>query len=352
MKKSCLLLLLLISMIYIKEGYLIFNDNIPVKSTDKGCLSDIAEEVIAIPLETNSSCRLTYATQIKRDRNDLFLVSNHQLYRFNSSGKFMNQVTCNTRFPVTDYVIDPLEKKLIVMDNNETIYSYDYEGVLLEKKSLTGINPLKSPLRMIYHNRHIWMTAQALSPCKEEPGKQNVNQWLYQFDTTLHLQEARKLTAADLGRFYIGACFSPQLSVANGNVYAHSSSMHPEAILADTLYLISRNQLNIHEEYASILPLCIAGRYLVSTYSSASDEKLNYTFCYDRYEDQSYNVAGGFDDNFYQTGRVPDLQALDVYNNSFCYCRSGEELKEAFPDRTKEDNPVLFIVRMKACSRG
>ena len=157
-----------------------------------------------------------------------------------------------------------------------------------------------------------------------------------------------KLTAADLGRFYLGACFSTELSVTNGNVYAYSPSTQPDELLADTLYLIRRNKLNIHEEYSSILPLCIAGRYLVSTYSDATDTDKNYTFCYDRREDYAYNVTGGFEDNFYHTGRVPDLKSLDIYNNSFCYCRSGEEVKKAFPDRTEEDNPVLFIVRMKA----
>ncbi|MCD8270309.1 MAG: hypothetical protein LUD46_18955 [Parabacteroides sp.] len=136
--------------------------------------------------------------------------------------------------------------------------------------------------------------------------------------------------------------------MADGNVYAYSPSTQPEEILADTLYLINRNRLHIHKDYSSILPLCIAGRFLVSTYSNADDEEHNYTFCYDRQENYSYNVAGGFEDNFYHTGRVPDLQSIDVYNNSFCYCRSGEEVKEAFPDRTTDANPVLFIVRMKA----
>ena len=234
------------------------------------------------------------------------------------------------------------------MDNEENVYYYDYDGTLLERKSLAGINPLKAPTRLMYYDRHIWLTAQALSPSKEDAGTQCMDQWLYKFDTTLNLQDARKLTAADLGRFYLGACFSTELSVADGNVYAYSPSTQPDELLADTLYLISRNQLNIHNDYSSILPLCIAGRYLVSTYSNAADEEENYTFCYDRREEYAYNVTGGFEDNFYHTGRVPDLKALDVYNSSFCYCRSGEKVKNAFPDRTEEDNPVLFIVRMKA----
>ena len=82
MKKTCLLLLLLVGIIYINEGYKIISEDMPVKSTTKGSLSDIAEEVIAIPLETTSDCRLKHATQIKRDRNELFLVSNGQLFHF------------------------------------------------------------------------------------------------------------------------------------------------------------------------------------------------------------------------------------------------------------------------------
>ena len=80
MKKTCLLLLLLVGIIYINEGYKIISEDMPVKSTTEGSLSDVADEVIAIPLETTSDCRLKHATQIKRDRNELFLVSNGQLF--------------------------------------------------------------------------------------------------------------------------------------------------------------------------------------------------------------------------------------------------------------------------------
>lgn len=171
MKKTCLLLLILIGVLYIREGYLIVRNDMPVKSTDKGSLSDIAEEVIAIPLETKPDCRLKYASRIKREGNELFLVSNSQIYHFDCSGKFINQVTFNKHFTVTDYVVDPIEKQLIVMDDRENVYYYDYKGVLLERKSLAGINPLKSPTRMIYHDRHIWLTAQSVSSSKEEPGR-------------------------------------------------------------------------------------------------------------------------------------------------------------------------------------
>ena len=55
MKKTCLLLLLLVGIIYINEGYKIISEDMPVKSTTEGSLSDVADEVIAIPLETTSA---------------------------------------------------------------------------------------------------------------------------------------------------------------------------------------------------------------------------------------------------------------------------------------------------------
>lgn len=172
MKKTCLLLLLLVSIIYIKEGYQCVCDDNPVKSATQGALSDVAEEVIAIPLETKPDCRLKYASRIQRDRNDLFLVSNRQLYRFDCSGKFVNQVTHNNQFQVADYVIDPIQRQLIVMDNEENVHYYNYDGTLLERKSLAGINPLKMPARLMYYDRHIWLTTQSLSPSGGKRGKE------------------------------------------------------------------------------------------------------------------------------------------------------------------------------------
>ena len=76
---------------------------------------------------------------IKRDREDLFLVSDRQLYHFNSSGKFLGQITTRrseTGQPVelADYAVDPVHDRLIVIGTGHEVYYYDYDGKLLFQK--------------------------------------------------------------------------------------------------------------------------------------------------------------------------------------------------------------------------
>ena len=158
----------------------------------------------------------------------------------------------------------------------------------------------------------------------------------------------RKLDVADLGRMDINHKTDPEIAVKDGHVYVQAPSLQPAHILNDTLYLISCNQLAITEDYAKILPLQIGARFLVSTHYDPTLPERSYTFCYDRQKTKAYNVQGGLDDNFYKTGKVPELQSIDLQSNTYCYYKSGEELANSFPDRTNKGNPVLFIVKMKA----
>lgn len=73
---------------------------------------------------------------IKRDREDIFLVSDRQLYHFNSSGQFLGQITAHlpgTRQPVelVDYAVDPVHDRLVVIGTGHEVYYYDYDGQLL-----------------------------------------------------------------------------------------------------------------------------------------------------------------------------------------------------------------------------
>ena len=49
-----------------------------------------------------------------------------------------------------------------------------------------------------------------------------------------------------------------------------------------------------------------------------------------------------------KTGKILELQSIDLQSNTYCYYKSGKELAYSFPDLTNKDNPVLFIVKMKA----
>ncbi|MCD8264923.1 MAG: hypothetical protein LUD02_12855 [Tannerellaceae bacterium] len=113
--------------------------------------------------------------------------------------------------------------------------------------------------------------------------------------------------------------------------------------------LLQRNQLQITaDSQHSILPLRINDRYLLSSFYSEGKEKLTYTFCYDRKKKEYIHMPGGLNDNFYHTGAVAGLQPLDLYNHSFCYLKTGDAVRNSFSGRKENDNPVLFIVKLKA----
>ena len=54
----------------------------------------------------------------------------------------------------------------------------------------------------------------------------------------------------------------------------------------------------------------------------------------------------GFRDDFFQTGIVKDLQPFDPANQEFFFCKSGKDVNASFPEREKDANPVLFVVKL------
>lgn len=352
MKRTFLLLLLLLSIAYLKEGYELITDHTTPESFYNGVLSDVAQEVIAIPLETNNRCILSHAKQIRRDDNHLFLLNKSQLYHFTCSGKFVNQITFQdpshkNHLAVCDYVVDPVHKQLIILDENQNVHYYGYDGQAIAKITLPENHPWRRLLKLSYYDGHIWATADQLMK-RDESSDYCLEQWLYKFDTAFHPLEARKLTPADLGRSRLCYLFNPEMVVANREVYVHAPSLEPERLLEDTLYLISQNALHIQENNTAILPVRISNRFLISTYYNPVELQKSYTFCFDQKENKSYTVQEGFEDNFYHTGRISELQAMDVSTTSYCYYKTGEEVKKSFPERKESDNPVLFIVKLKA----
>lgn len=317
----------------------------------EGSLSDVAEEVIAIPLETNESCSLKKIKMIKRDREDIFLVSDRQLYHFNSSGQFLGQITAlqpGTRQPIelADYAVDPVHDRLIVIGTGREVHYYDYNGQLLYQSCLPQDVSWRTFGHVAYYDNHLWATIDLVN--SENRQAQTVEQWLYKFDLGFHEVGKRKLDVADVGRMDINHKPGPEIAVKDGNVYVQAPSLQPAHILNDTLYLISCNRLAITEDYAQILPLQIGTRFLVSTHYNPTQPEHSHTFCYDRRKAKAYNVQGGLEDNFYKTGKIPELQSIDLQSDTYCYCKSGKELAHSFPGRTNDDNPVLFIVKMKA----
>ena len=97
MRKTFNLLFVCLIALYGRIGYqIIHNTDLP-QCQPEGSLSDVAEEVIAIPLETNKHCSLKKIRMIKRDREDLFLVSDRPFQQFRQVSRTNNNTPVRNR---------------------------------------------------------------------------------------------------------------------------------------------------------------------------------------------------------------------------------------------------------------
>lgn len=330
MKRTFTLLFITMLFVYGYLGYQVFQGNQLPTCANEGSLSDIAETVTAIPLTGISSERLASIRDIRRDGGHIFLFSQKQLLHFTSIGQYVSEIGYGEPIEIKDYAIDPDRKQLIVLGSQGEILYYTYEGVRLAQTVIAQEKDWRAFGKLVYYNDCLWATVERIGPTAA------IEQWLYRFDRQLRVLERRRLHAADVGRPVIDYVSNPQISVADGKVYVQGSSAQPDYLLDDTLHLLRNHLLDISPNYAAILPLQIGSRFLL-----ASD--MRHTFCFDRKKNKVYQVAGGLEDDFYQTGSVAALQPLDIHNRTYWYVHSGTSLRHAFPE-----TEILFFVKMKA----
>ena len=293
MKRTFLLLMLIMITLYGKLGYELLMGDGHLKSSLSGSLSDIAETVTAIPLQDTGKEQIHTIKCVRREKDNLFLISNDILYRFDTSGKFICRITDPGDIQVAGYVIDPLTEQLC-----------------LEKQ-------------------------------------------VVKYDSSFQKIETQKLLSADLtDKPLCSSFFQLELALSEDtrSLYAYSSPAEPDCLLKDTLLIRRRQLMPGHPVYGgdiAVYPLRFGQRYWLSSYHNPADPSQSYIFCFDQDSSKSWQVKGGFKDNFYHTGSVGELQAIDIYSNAYYYCKSGEEVKKAFPGRTDNDNPVVFIIQLK-----
>jgi hypothetical protein len=145
--------------LYGRLGYELFTDDSLLKSSFSGSLSDIAETVTAIPLQSAGGEPINDINYLRREKDNFFLVSNRSLYRFHTSGTFICRVTNPEVIEVAGYVIDPVAKQLIVLGNKDDIHYYSFTGELLNRKKITG-DEFHRIHSIIMHDNYIWTTEE------------------------------------------------------------------------------------------------------------------------------------------------------------------------------------------------
>lgn len=353
MKRTFTYLLIIVLFVCGKQGYDLLSDFHQIQSLHTGSLSDIAEEVVAIPLQDTGGYSIKNARYIRLEGNHLFLVSNRTLFHFNRSGVFIRRITNPEDIQVANYVINPVNQQLIVLGNNDDIFYYSYEGNLLSRRKLDNHLPNQHLLSLFLHKDRILTSEESIY---EDPSTRIscVEKQVVEYDTSFRKIKTHKIAPVNMERSGCPInCLSPLVSVEkdSGEIYVYSPSMQPENLVRDTLYLRQKRQRQALANFTNtgalpLLPIRLGNRIWISSYYNPEDNHKNYMFCYDTKNDQSWQVKEGLKDNFYQTGTVSDLEAMDPYSHSYSFCKSGEAIKKAFPGQ--EESLILFIVKLKA----
>lgn len=125
MKRIFIILLFGMILLYAREGYQTYLSAYHIKERITGILSDMAKEVTAIPLQPANGKAIEKVRDIKEEGNNLFLISDDMLYRYNKNGRFLCRITDREEMKVAGYLIDPLKSELIVLGNANDIYYYN-----------------------------------------------------------------------------------------------------------------------------------------------------------------------------------------------------------------------------------
>ncbi|MDR2040823.1 MAG: 6-bladed beta-propeller [Tannerella sp.] len=305
-------------------------------------LSEISSEVVAVPLETSDFCRFGEVRQVKCDGRDIFVRSENGMYHFDRTGAFGNSLSTAAGHPVCDFALNPGRKQVIVLNSLRQLHGFTYGGQALFRIDLGTDMPGQTILGIACHDDSLWIATERLTP------DHHFEKRVARMDFSGQIEEVYKLTEASLGRFSLPCSHSLELSVEGNTLYAYTPFSSKETILPDTLHLLSGNLLPPAGAPGTLqlMPVRSNGRFLFASYRENVSEQENYLFLYDREKEKAYPLHG-FKDDFYQTGLVTSLQAVDMHSHEYGYWKSGKEVARAFPGRSETANPVLFLFKLR-----
>lgn len=110
--------------------------NIPIESIDASVsLSELADNVECIPLETNDTTILDRITRIIDKEGYLYVSDRHSVYQFDYKGKLHAKISKKGSGPndyksITDFQLVSDESVWILSKGNKCLYNYGWNGVL------------------------------------------------------------------------------------------------------------------------------------------------------------------------------------------------------------------------------
>ena len=327
-------------------------------------LSEIADSVIAIPLETNSNCLLSYMRKVKFSDEYIFIGDKKSLYRFDYNGRFINKITKEGRGPgeITAFIDFFVEQNCDIIDilTYKKLLRVHSDGQVLQEIPVIGF---PEQIQMID-------TSFLINTCDfgiyyNDGKKHNISK-MVRFNS-----EFLPIDTLDIQNILNEAGFTDPTAVFysfSGNTsYFYYPSQLIEPITRDTLYKFENNVLvpayklkfeerlyklnrtqQFDREKAPLKKFRINSIFVSSSYifSSYLVENNEYFFCYDTERDKSYNMLKGFIDDIYNTGNI-QLKQFNFETDRMFFVKEGIEAVGKVKGIDENSNPVIFIVYLK-----
>ncbi|MDR0995645.1 MAG: hypothetical protein LBL81_05070 [Tannerella sp.] len=329
MKRTFQVLLLALLILCGGKAYRLLNPDATLQSETSGRLSEIAGEVTAIALPPEAGSPRV----VKLVGDHLFFLSDEGiLYRLDyRTSRRPERLTRPEEMRVAAYLVDAPHQRLIAMGNTNDVFYYSFSGELLHKEKL----PQGRIHSAVLCGKHIW-TAEEHTAFDADTQAFSTKQDVEEYDPAFRPIRSHPLLTASWLSYQGELRLSPafQLGVTCyeqtpfGKIpYAYLPPSHSGQLLLDSLMLHGRIQRGLFadDEGIPVSPLRLGKRYWMASAPS-------YFFCFDSRSGRSWNLAEGFDDDFYHTGHIHTLRPANAEGSS-CYFCKGQE---------------LYLVRLKA----
>lgn len=331
--------------------------DVPVKDAKNIQLSTIAMRIDSVPLETLSDHLISRIIDIDHDQEAIYVADVNALYKFTKSGEFIKQIGKTGQGPgeylnVTDIALDRKTNKIYIASAfSQKIICYDTEGELVKESKVSGLTALKTVDELIYGV----FTTYGIPTAKKSKRLNNtyllkLSQNLAPIDTLLI-----KSVKVDKGTAALSAATGDQIiSDVNGNLYVYHFEAMKEPFVRDTLFQIEdkkrtaalklnfgiKNRIEEHIFVKSILRFSnhLLVDFSLKQYAGMAIINLP--------ANKSLVAKEFFKDDLWNTGPVK-LLPWDLKNEEFYFVKDAYELEQKFDGVNADDNPLIFIVKLK-----
>lgn len=334
--------------------------DILVKAAKEIKLSTVAISVDSIALETLDNNLLFRILEIEHDQQSIFVADLDAVSKFDRNGKFIKRIGSKGQGPgeylnVTDIGLDNKNNHLFVASGlSQKVICFDLEGKFLREAKTPGIIGIKIIDGKLYG------IFNAIGMPSEDKSKWFNKTYLVELDQNFSHGDSILIKSAKVNKGTASGSNSAGdqvLSEVNGDVYFYLAEVIEEPFVRDTLFQIKNKKrsaslkLNFGIEDRLQEPLFV--KSVLRT-----EKHLVVDFMTDKYsgmsivEFPSNNTYIGkeyFQDDIWGTGEAI-LKPWDLKNEEFYFIKEGMELVDKLDGITGEENPFLFIVKLKTSS--